>query len=125
MINEVIIELKQVAAYLDDVIVLDSDPIAHDQTIRSPFKRLRKHNLKRPPSKARLAATGANLPGHSIIPACLRPNAENASASTNMLMFTDVMQVPELMGGINYYRFLFADLSKRLRPINSLLRKGA
>ena len=28
------------------------------------------------------------------------------------------------MGGINYYRKKLPDLSKRLRPINSLLRKG-
>ena len=49
VINEVIKDLKQVAAYLDDVIVFDSDPIAHVQTIRSLFERLRKHNLKLSP----------------------------------------------------------------------------
>ena len=49
MINEVIKDLKQVAAYLDDVIVFYSDPIAHVQTICSLFERLRKHNLKLSP----------------------------------------------------------------------------
>ena len=39
-------------------------------------------------------------------------------------MPTDVRQVRALMGGINYYRIVLPDLSKRLRPINSLLRKG-
>ena len=52
VINEVIKDFKQVAAYLHDVIVFDSDPIAHVKTIRSLFKRLRKHNLKLSPSKA-------------------------------------------------------------------------
>ena len=52
VINEVIKDLKQVAAYLDYVIVFDSDPIAHVQTIRAPFERLRKHNFKLSPSKA-------------------------------------------------------------------------
>ena len=33
VINEVSKDLKQVAAYLDDVIVFDSDPIVHAQTI--------------------------------------------------------------------------------------------
>ena len=28
------------------------------------------------------------------------------------------------MGGVNYYRKFLLDLSKRLRPINALLRKG-
>ena len=97
-INEVIKDLKQVAAYLDDVII---DPVAHVRTIRSLFERLQKHNLKLSPSKARLGATDANFLGHSICPAGLRPNAENVSALTNMPMPTDVEQVRALMGGIN------------------------
>ena len=48
--------MEQVAAYLDDVIVFESDPAAHVQTIRTLFERLRKHNLKSSPSKARLGA---------------------------------------------------------------------
>ena len=74
--NEVIKNLKQVAAYLDDVIVFDSDPVAYVRTIFSLFERLRKHNLKLSPSKARLGATDANFLGQSISPADLRPNAE-------------------------------------------------
>ena len=61
VINEVIKGLAQVAAYLDDVIVFDSDPTAHVKTRRALFERLRKHNLKLPPSKARLGATDSNF----------------------------------------------------------------
>ena len=93
VINEVINDFKQVAAYLADVIVFDSDPIAHVQTIRSLFERLRKHNLKLSPSKGRLGATDANFLGHSISPAGLRPNAEKMSAWINMPMPTDVKSV--------------------------------
>ena len=85
-----------------NVIVFDSDPIAHVQTIRSLFERLRKHNLKLSPSKARLGATEANFLGHSISLAGLRPNAEKVSALANMPMPEDVKQVRALMGGINY-----------------------
>ena len=78
VINEVMIKsLKQVTAYLDDVIVFDSDPEAHVRTIRSLFERLRNHNLKLSPSKARLGVTDASFLGHSISPAGLRPNAES------------------------------------------------
>ena len=112
------------AAYLDDVIVFDSDPVTHVRTIRSIFGRLRKHSLKLSPSKARLGATDANFLGHSISPAGLSPNSEKVPALTNMPMPTDVKQVRALMGGINYYRKILPDLSKRLRPINALLRKG-
>ena len=83
VINEVIKDLKQVAAYLDDVIVFDSDPVAHVRMITSLFERLRKHNLKLSPSKARLGATDANFLGHSISPAGLRPNAESVGTDQN------------------------------------------
>ena len=46
-INEVAKGLEQVAAYLDDAIILDSDPSAHVKTTRGLFERLRKHHLKR------------------------------------------------------------------------------
>ena len=101
-INEVIKDLKQVAAYLDDVIVFDSDPVAHVRTIRSLFERLRNDNVKLSSSKARLRATDANFLDHSICPAGLRPNAEKVLAMTNMPMPTDVKQVRALMDGINY-----------------------
>ena len=64
VINEVITGLAQVAAYFDDVIVLDSDPTAHVKTIRPLFERLRKHNLKLYPLKARLGATDVNFLDH-------------------------------------------------------------
>ena len=85
---------------------------------------VRKHNIKISPSKARLDATDVKFLGHSISPAGLRPNAEKVSALISMPMSTDVKQVRALMGGINYYRKVLPDLSKRLRPINSLPWKG-
>ena len=82
VVSEVTKGLEQVAAYLDDVIVFDSDPSAHVKTIRALFERLRKHNLILSPSKARLGATDADFLGHSISPAGVRLNAEKVSALT-------------------------------------------
>ena len=42
VINEVIKDLERVAAYLDDVIVFDTDPASHVDNIRDLFQRLRK-----------------------------------------------------------------------------------
>ena len=65
VINEMIQDLKQVAAYVDDEIVFDSTPVAHVSNIRSLFESLRKSNFKLPPSKAQLGATDKNVLGHS------------------------------------------------------------
>ena len=61
VINEVIKGLGQVAVYLDDVIVFDSNPTAHVENICALFERLRKHNLKCSPLKARIGATDAEF----------------------------------------------------------------
>ena len=59
-----------------------------------------------------------------ISAASLRPNAEKVSALIDMPMPNDVEQVRALMGDINHYSNFLPDLSKRLRPIYSLLRRG-
>ena len=61
VINEVVKGLEQVVAYLDDVIVFKSDLTAHVKTMRALFERLRKHDLKFSPPKARLGATDADF----------------------------------------------------------------
>ena len=71
-----------------------------------------------------MGATDANFLGHSISPADLRQNAEDVSALINISMTTDVKQVHALMCGVNYHGIFLPDLSKRLRPINSLLWRG-
>ena len=79
LIDDVIKGLEQVVAYLDDVIILRSDPTAHVKTMWALFEHLRKHNPKLPASTARLEVTGAEFPGHSISPAGVRLNAQNKS----------------------------------------------
>ena len=111
-------------AYLEDVIVFDSDPSTYVKTIRALFERLRKHNLKLSPSKARLGATDADFLSHSISPAGVRPNAEKLSALTLMPMPRDLKQLRSLLGGLSYYRKFLPDMSKRIRPTTALLEKG-
>ena len=86
------------------------------KTIRSLFEHLRKHNFKLSPSKARLGATEDDFLDHSISPAGARPNKMPTSR--------DLKQVRTLMGGVGYYRKFLRLLSKEIRPITSLLKKG-
>ena len=124
VVNEGIKGLEQVAAYLDDVVVFASDPTAHVKIMRALFECLGKHSLTLSPSKARLGVTDADFLGHSISPVSLRPSAEKKSALIKMLIPRDLKQVGALLGGVRYYRKFLGELSKRIRPITSVLRKG-
>ena len=57
--KEVTKDLAHVVAYLDDLIVFDSDRTVHVKTIRALFELQRKHNIKLSPSKACLGATNS------------------------------------------------------------------
>ena len=104
--------------------MFDSDPSTHVETIYALFQRLRKHNVKLSPSKARLGTTDADLSGHSIPPAGVRPNADKVSALSLMPMPRDLKQLRSLLGGLPYHQTFLPGMSKRIRPITALLKKG-
>ena len=124
MINEVIKGLANVATYLDDVIVFDSDPSVHVHTITGLFKHLRKHSLKLSVSKAKIGATDADFLDPTISPAGIRPNASKVAALTKTPMSADVKQLRSLFGGLTYHGKTLADMAKRIRPTTSLLKHG-
>ena len=125
VINEVIKALERIAAYLDDIIVFDPDLTDHVANIRALFGRLRKHNLKRSPAKAKIGATIADFLGHTISAGSYSPNTDKVAALTRMPMHipTDKEQVRSFLGGVNYYGNFLPNLSRRLRPINALLKQ--
>ena len=93
IINEVITGWQRVAAYLDDIIVFDPDPTDYVANIRALFGRLRKHHLKRSPSKAKIVATTADFLGHTISAGGYSPNSDKVAALTKLSMPTDKKQV--------------------------------
>eukprot|EP00752_Nemacystus_decipiens_P015617 g13940.t1 len=125
VINEVIQNLERVLAYLDDVIVHDTDPASHIANLRLFFERLVLHNLKLSPSKTRIGATEADFLGHTICPDGVRPMADKVVALTNMPMPKDIKQLRSLLGGLSYYRKYLPNMSKRIKPIQSLMKKNA
>ena len=125
VINEVIKGLERVAAYLDDIIVFDPTPSDHTTNIRALFARLRRHNLKLSPAKAKIGATTADFLGHTITAGGFSPNSDKVAALVKMPMPKNKKQVRSLLGGINYYGKFLPNLSRRLRPINALLKQGA
>ena len=124
VINGVIKDLVNVADYLVNVIVFDSDPSAHVLTITGLFKRLRKHTLKLSPSNAKIGATDADFLCHTIPPAGIRPNANKVPELMKMPMRLHRKQLRSLLGGLSYYRKFLADMAKRIRSITSLLTQG-
>ena len=62
--------------------------------------------------------------GYSISSAGVRSNSDKISTLIKLYMPRDLKQVRALLGRVGYYRKFLRDLSKRIRPITSLLRTG-
>lgn len=112
--------LEQVAAYLDNVIVFDSDPSTYIKIIHA---FMCKHDLKLSPSKGHLGATYAIFLVYRISPVDLRPNEDKVSALALMVMPGDPKQLRIRLGGLWYYRTFLRDVSQRIHPIISLLKR--
>ena len=124
VINEVIKGLGQVAAYLDDVIVFDFDLTAHVETCVSSLSVCASITSsflpRRLASAPRMLIFGAT-PFRPLV----SERGQNLRLALNKIpMPRDLKQVRGLLGGVGYYRKSLRDLSKRIRPITSLLGKG-
>ena len=83
--------------------------LLHVANMKEFFLRLRKHNLKLPPSKATIGATDADFLGHTISPAGIMPKAQKEETLTKMTMPEDLKQLRYLLVGL----FLLQEISAR------------
>ena len=117
--------LGNIGMYLDDAIGSDASPMAHVATLATFSARLRLHNLKLSPKKARLGAARVDFLEHVISQDGVRPNDETVAALAHMPVPRDIKQLCSLLGGLSYYRKFLPNMAKHVRSITSLLKKRA
>ena len=117
--------LDNIRMYLDDAIGSDDCPLHHDTTLAAFFARLRLHQLKLSPDKSRIGAARVDFLGHIISKDGVRPNDDRVAALTRMPMPSDIKQLRSLLGGLSYYRKFLPNMARLIRPITTLLKKGA
>ena len=115
---------RYIRMYLDDAIDSDDCPIHHVATLACFFARLRLHKLKLSPDKSRIGAARVDLLGHVILADGVRPNDERVATLTCMPMPTDIKQLRSVLGGLSYCRKFLPNMTRRIRPITALLKKG-
>ena len=101
-INKVTKGLDRIAAYLDSVVVFDSDPSAHVISMKETFLRLRKRIIS-----IRCChwhhGCGFSPPHHLFFLASFKLHAGKVGALTKMPMPDDTKQLRSLMGGVGCY----------------------
>ena len=116
--------LDNIRMCLDDTIGSDDCPLHHVTTLTAFFTRLRLHQLKLSRDKSRIGAARVDFLGHIISKDGVRPNDDRVAALTRMPMPTEIKQLRSLLGGLSYYRKFLPDMTRLIRPITALLKKG-
>ena len=117
--------LDYIRMYLDDAIGSDDCLLHHVTTLAALFARLRLHQLNLSPDKSRIGVARVDFLGHIILADDVRPNDDRVAALTRMPMPSDIKQLRSLLGGLSYYRKFLPNIARLIRPLTTLLKKGA
>ncbi|KAL6461075.1 hypothetical protein MHYP_G00310410 [Metynnis hypsauchen] len=116
------INLQEVIAFLEDLIIFSSTLEEHEQRLMTVLKRIADVGLKLSPAKCRFFQTSVNYLGHVISKQGIQPNPEKVSAIKNWPRPTTVKEVRSFLGFAGYYRRFVRDFSKLVKPLNNLLK---
>ncbi|KAL6459678.1 hypothetical protein MHYP_G00314370 [Metynnis hypsauchen] len=98
------INLQELIAFLDDLIIFSSTLEEHEQRLMTVLKRIADVGLKLSPAKCRFFQTSVNYLGHVISEEGIQPNPEKVSAIKNWPRPTTVKEVRSFLGFAGYYR---------------------
>ena len=85
---------------------------------------LPKISLKPSASKVAIDANDTDSLCQVISPVGIKPNAGEVEYLKTTHMSYDATQTRSLIGNAGYYRTLYRNLTRRIRPLNGLLKQG-
>ena len=116
--------LERVRLFVDDIIVFSRDGAEHVQDLERFFERM-KFNLKLAPKKTNLGVKQVIFLGHKVTAEGVWPDPAKEAPMLDLPMPTNVSGLRSLLGSLSYYRKFLNNMSKKVRPLTELLKKGA
>lgn len=110
--------------YLDDIIIFSKTFEDHLDHLKQVLDALEKENVKLKPSKCEFGLSEIEYLGHTLAHNIVKPLLSNADAISQLPRPTNVKQVRQFCGKVNYYRKFIPNVSKILSPINQLTCKN-
>ncbi|KAL7824273.1 hypothetical protein SRHO_G00342580 [Serrasalmus rhombeus] len=116
------INLQEVIAFLDDLIIFSSTLEEHKERLMTVLKRLSDVGLKLSPAKCKFFQKSVHYLGHVISEEGIQPDPGKVSAIKNWPKPTSVKELRSFLGFAGYYRRFVRDFSKLAKPLNDLLK---
>jgi hypothetical protein len=111
---------KDVAAYLDDIMIYTQKGSDHQLAVTSVLEMLSKHNLWLKPEKCEFSRPEVEYLGLLISCNCLRMDPAKVKAVTNWLEPQNVTELQRFIGFSNFYCRFINHFSGTARPLHDL-----
>lgn len=116
------INLQEVVAFLDDLIIFSSSLEEHEERLMKVLKRIADFGLKLSPSKCKFFQTSVKYLGHVISAQGIQPDPDKVAAVREWPRPQTAKELRSFLGFTGYYRRFVRDYAKIVRPLNDLLK---
>lgn len=121
-ISSLLKDLAGTVVVMDDILVYGKDMKDHDQNLQAAMQTIRASGLKLNKDKCQFRKTEINYFGHIIGKDGIKPDTEKVRAIAELPSPTNISELRQRIGMINYLGKFLPDLSTTIHPINSLLK---
>jgi transposase InsO family protein len=117
--------LDNVIAYIDDLLVHNSDHASHRKSLQLLFDRLRQANLKLNLQKCFFGSENVTYLGFRLTPKGILPGTDNLAAVRDAPTPSNIHQVRQFLGLANFFRTHIKNFALISSPLNRLTRKDS
>ncbi|CAI7758131.1 unnamed protein product [Closterium sp. NIES-53] len=123
VMDTVLREVKGAACYIDDVIIFSPDGERHVEDIEATLTAIQAAGLTCHPGKCRFGHSSVAYLGFEVAGGELSIQKAKVEVLDRVGRPRDRSRLRALLGFLNYYRKFIPDFSKRVAPLNKLLRE--
>ncbi|UYV65945.1 hypothetical protein LAZ67_3005963, partial [Cordylochernes scorpioides] len=122
--DSILLDLKGVICYLDDVVVYAKDRQELEERLRKVLQRFDKVGIRLNRNKCKFAMEELDILGHIVSSEGIKPDNRKIEAVLNFPIQKNIEMLRSFLGTCGFLRKFIPNFSKLAEPLNNLTRKN-
>ncbi|UYV75014.1 hypothetical protein LAZ67_12002096, partial [Cordylochernes scorpioides] len=122
--DSILLDLKGVICYLDDVVVYAKDRQELEERLRKVLQRFDNLGIRLNRNKCKFAMEELDILGHIVNSECIKPDNRKIEAVLNFPIPKNIEMLRSFLGTCGFLRKFIPNFSKLAEPLNNLTRKN-